>query len=87
MHEGWKLKKALSSDVSNSMVDEAYHHAIKHGALAGKILGAGGGGFLLLVVPPERQQAVKTSLSKLVHVPFKFEYDGSKIALYQPKGL
>ena len=31
--------------------DLSYNNAIKHGALGGKMLGAGGGGFVLFVVP------------------------------------
>jgi len=83
----WKYKRGLSSKVSSAAIDEIYEAAMKEGALGGKLLGAGGGGFLLLFVPPEYQDRVKERLSLLVHVPFCFEDDGSKVVLYQPHGL
>ena len=50
-------------------------------------MGAGGGGFLVLFVPPESQPAVSRRLGELIHVPFQFETDGSRVVLYQPNGL
>ena len=72
-------KKQLSKKVSNSFIQECYDIAKKSGALGGKITGAGGGGFLLLFAPIEKQNEIKNSLSKLLHVPFKFENNGSSI--------
>ena len=34
---------------------------------------------MLLFVPPERQKAVRERLRGLIHVPFKFEFQGSQI--------
>jgi D-glycero-alpha-D-manno-heptose-7-phosphate kinase len=79
LHEGWMLKRALSSRISNTFIDEAYEQARRHGAIGGKLLGAGGGGFLLLFVPPERQQELRDNLPKLMHVPFGFEDDGTSL--------
>jgi D-glycero-alpha-D-manno-heptose-7-phosphate kinase len=87
LHESWKVKKSLSNKISNSIINEIYEEARSAGALGGKVLGAGGGGFLLFFVKPENQEAVKLKLKNLVHVPFKFENTGSKVALYQPNGL
>lgn len=44
----WEYKKKMSPKISNSSIDEAYALARQHGALGGKITGAGGGGYLLL---------------------------------------
>jgi D-glycero-alpha-D-manno-heptose-7-phosphate kinase len=82
LHEAWQAKRSLSATVSNSHVDEIYDLAMSAGAIGGKLIGAGGGGFVLLFVPPERQQAVREKLSKLIHVPFKFEFSGSQIIFY-----
>ena len=87
MHETWTLKRTLSDQVSTLHIDGLYDTAIRAGALGGKVLGAGGGGFMALFVPPERQTAVCAALSTLIHVPFKFESEGSRIVLYQPNGL
>jgi D-glycero-alpha-D-manno-heptose-7-phosphate kinase len=85
LNEFWKLKRSLSSIVSNSEIDEIYKKAIKAGATGGKLIGAGGGGFLLLFVPPKNQKNVKEKLKKLVHVPFKFEHEGSQIIFFEPE--
>ena len=84
LHEACTEKKELSQIVSNSYVNEIYSVARETGALGGKLCGAGGGGFMLLFVPPEKQPAIKEKLSKLVYVPFNFEYGGSQI-MYSDK--
>lgn len=86
LHEGWQLKKSLSDGVSTSLIDEAYTAARRAGALGGKVLGAGGGGFMLFFVPPEAHGAVRDALGRLVHVPFGFDHDGSRIIYYNPRG-
>jgi len=87
LHESWEIKKSLSDKVSNLLINETYQAARSAGALGGKVLGAGGGGFVIFFVKPKDQNAVKAKLKNLVHVPFKFENTGSKVALYQPNGL
>jgi D-glycero-alpha-D-manno-heptose-7-phosphate kinase len=82
LNEFWQLKKSLSPQVSNSVIDEIYKKAQSAGAIGGKLIGAGGGGFLLLFVPPRSQKKVRESLKKLVHVPFKFEHEGSQIIFF-----
>jgi len=87
LHESWMYKRQLSDQISTSEIDELYEAARKLGATGGKLLGAGGGGFFLLFAPPERQAAIREKLSRLVHVPFRFENAGSRVVLYQPSGL
>ena len=72
----------MSDKVSNPQVDALYEEARAAGALGGKFLGAGGGGFLLFFVPPERQKKVRQQLSRLIHVPFAFEFPGSQIIFF-----
>ncbi|MFA5083882.1 MAG: kinase, partial [Candidatus Paceibacterota bacterium] len=55
LDESWRIKKTLSSQISNSRIDEIYAAAKEAGALGGKLLGAGGGGFMLFFVKPELQ--------------------------------
>lgn len=85
LHDAWLAKKSLSAKVSNSQVDALFGAALSAGALGGKLTGAGGGGFLLLFVPPDRHAHVKSALSELIHVPFKFESAGSQIIFYEPE--
>lgn len=82
LNESWQIKRSLSSVVSNSKIDEIYQRAIAKGALGGKLLGAGGGGFLLLFVVPSKQNNIKKEFKNLIHVPFKFENNGSQIIFF-----
>ena len=82
LHEAWRIKKGLSSKISNSQIDQIYETAIGAGALGGKICGAGGGGFILFFVPPENIEKVKEALKGLLLVPFRFENLGSHVIFY-----
>lgn len=84
LREGWKLKRTLSSRISNSHIDAIYDKALAVGALGGKLCGAGGGGFLLLFVEPDKQRSVRQALKDYLHVPFSFDWLGSRIIFYQP---
>ncbi|HEY5316088.1 MAG TPA: GHMP kinase, partial [Pirellulales bacterium] len=85
LHEAWQAKRSLSGKVSNPQVDGLMDQAMKAGALGGKLTGAGGGGFMLLFVPPDLRGAVAAALTKLIHVPFKFEFSGSQIIFFEPE--
>jgi D-glycero-alpha-D-manno-heptose-7-phosphate kinase len=82
LHEAWLAKRSLSDKVSNARVDGLFEDARKAGAIGGKLLGAGGGGFILLFVPPEKQDKVRRQFSKLIEVPFEFEFSGSQIIFF-----
>jgi D-glycero-alpha-D-manno-heptose-7-phosphate kinase len=77
MNEAWQEKKLLSKTITNNKIDNLYNYALRNGALGGKLLGAGGGGFLLLYVPKEKQLGLSRKLKNLIHVPFRFSYQGS----------
>ena len=87
LHQSWMYKRQLSEQVSTAEIDRLYETARGLGAIGGKLLGAGGGGFFLLFVRPEHQKEIREKLSRLVHVPFRFENAGSRVVLYQPSGL
>ncbi|WP_373034659.1 kinase [Sulfurimonas sp.] len=80
----WELKKSLSSKVTNKQIDDMYNRAIKAGAIGGKLLGAGGGGFMSFYVEKENQEAVKEALHDYLYIPFNFDFEGSKIVVYEP---
>lgn len=79
LHRGWMLKRNLSSNISNPMIDGYYQKALDAGAVGGKLLGAGGGGFLLFFVEEEKQNSVRAALANLKETKFNFEQQGSKI--------
>lgn len=79
LHEGWLLKQKLNTAVSNPQIDSIYERALESGALGGKLLGSGGSGFILFYVPKEKQLSVLSALSNYLHVPFRFESEGSSL--------
>lgn len=84
LHENWVLKKSLTSNISSSEIDDWYETARRHGAVGGKVLGAGAGGFLLLDAPPERHARICHALPALTPIDFAFDRTGSQIIFYQP---
>ena len=79
LHEAWQIKRSLTGDISNGLIDEAYQAATAAGAEGGKLLGAGGGGFLMFIAPPERHDGIRSALQPLREVPFRFAAAGSSI--------
>jgi D-glycero-alpha-D-manno-heptose-7-phosphate kinase len=77
----WSEKKRLAHDISNPRIDHWYGVAHRHGALGGKVTGAGGGGFLLLVCPPGRQAVLTEALERegLYRMDFHLEDAGAKV--------
>jgi D-glycero-alpha-D-manno-heptose-7-phosphate kinase len=63
MRLGWDNKKRSAKTVSNQLIDTIFDAAIKSGALAGKVSGAGGGGFMLFFVPTEKRMDVVRTLN------------------------
>ncbi len=85
LNDSWRLKKTLSKHITTPQVEQIYERALNAGAIGGKLLGAGGGGFVLFYVEPEDQAKVRRALKDYLHIPFSFDYDGSKIVVYQPE--
>jgi D-glycero-alpha-D-manno-heptose-7-phosphate kinase len=79
LHEGWLLKKSITTDISTVFVDAIYRRGLNAGALGGKLLGAGGGGFILFYCPPERLEYFKKEMAEYREMEFKFDNTGSRI--------
>ena len=79
LHEGWMLKRTLAEGITSAAIDAWYDRARRHGAIGGKLLGAGGGGFLLLYAPPERHAEICAALPELRPLPVSIEPQGSRI--------
>ncbi len=56
---------------------------MKHGAIGGKLLGAGGGGCFLFMIEPENRPLFLGDLHQygLITIPFAFEMGGSTVLL------
>ena len=78
LHEACQLKRQLSSKISNARLDQIYESALGHGAVGGKLLGAGGGGFFIFYAPPFRKHELMNNIEAagLKDHPFRFEQEG-----------
>ena len=58
LNKSWAAKKKMAQDISNADIDQVYDHAVKSGAYAGKVSGAGGGGFMMFLCDPSNRPAL-----------------------------
>jgi D-glycero-alpha-D-manno-heptose-7-phosphate kinase len=79
LDESWQLKKHLSSQISNPIIDSSYEAAKNAGAYGCKLCGAGSGGFLAILAPISKHKEIKAALKNLLQVDFKFENEGATI--------
>lgn len=84
LNENWRLKAQLTSGITDPQIDEWYACGLAHGALGGKLLGAGNGGFIMFYAPKERHSEIISALSGLESVKFRFDRTGAQIVFYQP---
>ena len=79
MHEHWLHKKQRSSGMSNPQIDEWYELGRAHGALGGKLVGAGGGGFLLFYAEDRKRLRQAMAHAGLEEVRFQFDFEGTRV--------
>jgi D-glycero-alpha-D-manno-heptose-7-phosphate kinase len=75
LHEAWINKKKMAQQITNSNIDRLYETARAHGALGGKILGAGGGGYLLLYCQFDKKHVIAEKLEELGGQVVEFTFD------------
>jgi D-glycero-alpha-D-manno-heptose-7-phosphate kinase len=74
----WEYKKRMSPKISTAFIDEVYSEALEHGALGGKVTGAGGGGHMLFYCDYQSKHKVAEALTRMgvTVTDFAFEKDG-----------
>jgi D-glycero-alpha-D-manno-heptose-7-phosphate kinase len=79
----WKARKQLAPSISTPQMDQLICSAIKKGALAGKVCGAGGGGCVAFIVPPTKKQLVikELTLRGGQVLPFSFVSRGLRVTV------
>jgi len=77
--QAWEDKKKMAGAITTPAIQEAMDTALKAGAKAGKVSGAGGGGFIMFVVDPARKKDVEKALGALSGfvMPFQFTEGGA----------
>lgn len=63
LNRSWAAKKRTASGISTGRIEALYDLAFAHGAIGGKVSGAGGGGFMMFIVPPHRRIGVVRALN------------------------
>lgn len=78
LHAGWMNKRKLASKITSPEIDKLYETAKQHGAIGGKLLGAGGGGYLLLFCEFDKKHVVAEQLENIGGqiVDFGFDFKG-----------
>jgi D-glycero-alpha-D-manno-heptose-7-phosphate kinase len=79
MHEHWEHKKRRSGGMSNPQIDEWYELGRRHGAIGGKLVGAGGGGFLMFYAEDHRRLRTAMTRAGLEEVRFRFDFEGTRV--------
>lgn len=74
LHYEWENKKKMSKKITSPKIDEMYETARKHGAIGGKISGAGGGGYMLLYCQFDKKHKVAEKLQKVGGVITDFSF-------------
>lgn len=83
LHEAWLNKKEMAGQISNPHIDELYDEARRHGALGGKISGAGGGGFMFFYCPGETRHAVTDRLDEMGVQATRFAFESAGAQTWQ----
>jgi D-glycero-alpha-D-manno-heptose-7-phosphate kinase len=79
MHVHWEHKKKRSPGMSSGFIDEMYELAQAHGALGGKLIGAGGGGFLMLYTEDKIRLRSAMRGAGLREVRLQFDFSGTSV--------
>ncbi|MBK9945375.1 MAG: galactokinase [Kouleothrix sp.] len=79
MNVHWEYKQQRSGAMSNPDINAWYSLAMEHGALGGKLIGAGGGGFLMFYAEDKTRLRHAMAQTKLREVRFRFDFEGTKV--------
>jgi D-glycero-alpha-D-manno-heptose-7-phosphate kinase len=79
LHRHWEHKKARTSAMTSDRIDGSYELARRHGALGGKLVGAGSGGFLMLYAEDPARVREALDGTGLVELHFRFTETGTTV--------
>ncbi|MEO8593462.1 MAG: galactokinase [Candidatus Solibacter sp.] len=79
MHQHWERKKYRSKAMTNSTIDSLYDLARAHGAVGGKLIGAGGGGFLMFYTEDKTRLRHAMLDAGLREVRMRFDFEGTQL--------
>jgi len=79
MHTHWEHKRSRSGGMSTDAIDRWYDIGRAHGALGGKLVGAGGRGFLMFYADDPLSLREAMAREGLTELRFAFDHDGSVV--------
>ena len=62
LNRSWRAKQQTAAGISTGLIAQLFDTAMAHGAMGGKVSGAGGGGFMMFIVPPARRVPILRAL-------------------------
>jgi D-glycero-alpha-D-manno-heptose-7-phosphate kinase len=62
LREEWKLRKTNSPKITTPMIEKLIAVALRQGALAAKVCGAGGGGCVVFLTEPENREHISAAI-------------------------
>jgi D-glycero-alpha-D-manno-heptose-7-phosphate kinase len=62
IREEWKLRKTNAPKISTPMIEKLIAVALRQGALAAKVCGAGGGGCIVFLTEPENREHISAAI-------------------------
>ena len=84
LDEAWQAKRRLSPKIATAYIDEAYAAAIEHGALGGKVTGAGGGGYMVFYCPFDRRHLVAGALIDVGFTVTEVTFESGGLTTWRP---
>lgn len=79
MNYQWVKKNERSPEGTNKEIKFLYNHALKNGAIGGKLVGAGGGGFLMFYCKDKKRLRNEMNKFKVQELKFNFDNRGTII--------
>lgn len=82
LDQGFSEKKKIATGISNAQMEKICLAAIRAGAMAAKISGAGGGGFILFFTSPSRRVAVQQALATFEGQEYPLQFTGQGLSTW-----
>src|ERR1039457_5648125 len=83
VREEWNARRTNLPNISTPVIDAIIGAARRHGALAGKVCGAGGGGCVTLLIEPEARERVEAAVRGAGGeiLPMKIDRSGVRVTV------
>jgi D-glycero-alpha-D-manno-heptose-7-phosphate kinase len=84
LHEEWKLRRTNAPGITTPLIDKLIAAAMKQGARAAKVCGAGGGGCVIVFIEEGARERVHEAIRKNGGQPLDFQVARDGLRFYGP---